>query len=213
MFEALAVRSGDEPDVMYGLLAEDIQVAPDKAWIAFRMHPKARFNNGDPVTAADVKYSFDMLRSKEAAPQYRTQLEGIAGVTVLDARTIRFDLKERTADSIFNIGTLPVFSPKWGRGADGKAKKLDEIVNEYPIASGPYTIASTDSARRIDFQRDPNYWAATRFRAWARQFRRIVYRYYQDNGSRWRPSRPGVRLPHGILCTAMGAPARRPKVG
>jgi ABC-type transport system substrate-binding protein len=80
MFETLAVRSGDEPDVMYGLLAEDIQVAPDKSWIAFRMNPKARFTNGDPVTAADAKYSFDMLRSKEAAPQYRTQLEGVAGV-------------------------------------------------------------------------------------------------------------------------------------
>ncbi len=182
MFETLAVRSGDEPDVMYGVLAEDIQVAPDKSWIAFRMNPKARFTNGDAVTAADVKYSFDMLTSKEASPSVRTQLAGVAGVAVLDARTIRFDLKERTADTIFNVGNLPVFSPKWGRGADGKAKKLDEIVNEYPIASGPYTIASTDSARRIDFQRDPNYWG--RDQGFARgqyNFDRIVYRYYQDN--------------------------------
>ncbi len=182
MFETLAVRSGDEPATMYGLLAEDIQVAPDKSWIAFRVNPKARFTNGDPVTAADVKYSFDMLTSKEAAPNMRTQLSGVAAVTTLDNRTIRFDLKERSADTIFNVGNLPVFSPKWGRGADGKAKKFDEIINDYPIATGPYTIASTDSARRIDFQRDPNYWG--REMGFARgqyNFDRIVYRYYQDN--------------------------------
>ncbi len=182
MFETLAVRSGDEPDTIYGLVAEDIQVAPDKSWIAFRVNPKARFTNGDPVTAADVKYSFDMLRSKEATPSVRTQLDGVASATVLDPRTIRFDLKERSADTIFNVGTLPVFSPKWGRAADGKPKKFDEIINEYPITSGPYTIASTDSARRIDFQRDPNYWG--REQGFARgqyNFDRIVYRYYQDN--------------------------------
>ncbi|MCU0277538.1 MAG: multicopper oxidase domain-containing protein, partial [Candidatus Nanopelagicales bacterium] len=103
MFESLAVRSGDEPDAMYGLLAEDIQVAPDKSWIAFRINPKARFINGDPVTAADVAHSFEMLTSKEVSPATRTQLEGVAGATVLDARTIRFDLKERTADTIFNV--------------------------------------------------------------------------------------------------------------
>ena len=182
MFETLAVRSGDEPDTMYGLLAEDIQVAPDKSWIAFRMHPKARFTNGDPVTAADVKHSFDMLTSKEAAPAARTQLGGVAGVKVLDARTIRFDLKERSADTLFNVGTLPVFSPKWAVDAGGKPKKFDEIINEYPITSGPYTIASTDSARRIDFKRDPNYWARDEGVARGQyNFDRIVYRYYQDN--------------------------------
>jgi peptide/nickel transport system substrate-binding protein/microcin C transport system substrate-binding protein len=182
MFESLAVRSGDEPDTMYGQLAQDIQVAPDKSWVAFRLNPKAKFTNGDPVTAADVKYSFDMLTSKEAAPSIRTSLAGIAGATVLDPRTIRFDLKERSADTIYNAGGIPVFSPKWGVGADGKPKKLDQIINEYPITTGPYTIASTDSARRIDFQRDPNYWG--RDEGFARglyNFDRIVYRYYQDN--------------------------------
>jgi len=53
MMEALVVRSGDEPGTIYGRLAQDIMVAPDKSWEAFRLHPKARFSNGDPVTAAE----------------------------------------------------------------------------------------------------------------------------------------------------------------
>ena len=182
VFETLAERSGDEPGTMYGRLAAQLQVAPDKSWIAIRVHPKARFTNGDPVTAADVKYSFDTLTSKFAAPSIRTQLEGVKGAVVLDPRTVRFDLKERTSDTIFNVGNLPVFSPKWGAGPDGKPKQFDEIINEHPIATGPYTIAGTDGPRRIEFKRDPDYWG--RDEGFARgqyNFERIVYRYYQDN--------------------------------
>jgi len=182
MFETLAVRSGDEPATMYGMLAEEIQVAPDKSSLAFRLHPKARFYNGDPVTAADVKHSFDMLTSKAAAPGVRTQLEGASSPTILDDRTVRFELKDRTIDTIFNIGNLPVFSRKWGRGADGKPKAFDEVINEYPITSGPYTIGAIDSSRRIDFVIDKNYWARDLgFAKGQYNFDAVVYRYYRDN--------------------------------
>lgn len=182
MFETLAVRSGDEPDTMYGLVAEEIQVAPDKSWVAFRINPKARFINGDPVTAADIKHVFDMLTSKEVSPAVRTQLEGVAKATVLDDRTIRFDLKERTADTIFNVGGLPVFSPKWSLGADGKPRNFSDVINEFPITSGPYRIGTVEAPRRIEFIRDPDYWARDLGVSKGQyNFDRIVYRYYQDN--------------------------------
>jgi hypothetical protein len=137
MFETLAVRSGDEPGTIYGLLAEEMLVPPDRSSITFRLNPKARFINGDPVTAADVKHSFDMITSKGASPVYRSQYEGVKGAVVLDERTIRFDLSDRTHDTIINVGTLPVFSHKWGMGADGKPKPFDQVIDEYPITSGP----------------------------------------------------------------------------
>lgn len=182
MFESLAVRSGDEPATMYGLLAEDMQVAPDKSSITFRLHPGARFYNGDPVTAADVKHAFDMQTSKAAAPGVRIQFDGVQAAVILDERTIRFDLKDRTDDTLFNVGGLSVFSRKWGQAADGTPKAFDQIVSEYPITSGPYTIALADSGRRIDFARRPDYWGRdlglTRGQY---NFDRVVYRYYQDN--------------------------------
>lgn len=182
MFETLAIRSGDEPATIYGLLAEEMMVPPDRSSITFRINPKARFYNGDPVQAADVKYSFDMLVSKEAAPQYRTQLDGVSAVKVLDERTIRFDLKDRTPDTIFNVGLLPVFSHKWAVGADGRPKKFDEIVTEYPITSGPYTIGDVDPGRRIDFVRDKKYWAQDLgVMKGQNNFDTVVYRYYRDN--------------------------------
>src|SRR6476469_9812085 len=66
MFETLATGSQDEVATMYGLLAEDMTMAPDRMSMTFRLDAKARFNNGDPVTAADVKYSFDTLIAKGA---------------------------------------------------------------------------------------------------------------------------------------------------
>ena len=137
VIEPLAVMAGDEPQTMYGVLAEEMQVAPDKSSMSFRIHPKARFQNGDPVTAADVKYSFESLSSKYAAPAYQTALAGVEKASVIDERTIRFDLKDRSNDMVFTVGTLRVFSRKWALGPDGQPKRFDQIVTEYPIASGP----------------------------------------------------------------------------
>ena len=182
MFETLTVRSGDEPATIYGMLAEEMLVAPDRSSITFRLHPKAKFTNGDRVTAADVKHSFDMLTGKGASPGIRVRLQGVERAVVQDNRTIRFELKERISDTIFNVGNLPVFSRKWGAGPDGTAKKFDDIVNEYPITSGPYTIAALDSGRRIDFARDRNYWARDLGVSKGQyNFDLVVYRYYQDN--------------------------------
>jgi peptide/nickel transport system substrate-binding protein/microcin C transport system substrate-binding protein len=182
VFETLAVMSGDELSTMYGLLAEAISVAPDKSTVTVRLNAKARFSNGDPVTAADVKHSFDMLTSKEADPTVQSRLGGVARCDVLDGATVRFELKDRSNDTIFNIGTrLPVFSHKWGLGPDGKLKAFDAIVSDYPIATGPYTIAVADSGRRLELVRDRNYWGRDLgVRRGQFNFDRVVYRYYQD---------------------------------
>jgi peptide/nickel transport system substrate-binding protein/microcin C transport system substrate-binding protein len=183
MLEGLAVLAGDEPMTMYGLLAEEMLVAPDKSSITFRLNPKARFYNGDPVTAEDVRYSFESLSGKRAHPEYQTKLAGVERAVVLDARTIRFDLRERSNDTLFTIGiTLRVFSPKWALGPDGKPRPFDEIVNEFPITTGPYTIGAQERPRVIEFKRNPDYWARDLpVRRGFFNFDRVVYRLFKDN--------------------------------
>ncbi|HWQ08875.1 MAG TPA: ABC transporter substrate-binding protein, partial [Holophaga sp.] len=61
LFETLLTGTYDEPTTAYGLLAEDVAEAPDRLSVTFRLNPAARFSNGKPVLAADVKHSFDML--------------------------------------------------------------------------------------------------------------------------------------------------------
>ena len=183
MLEGLAVLSGDEPMTMYGLLAEEMLVAPDKSSITFRLHPKARFYNGDPVTASDVKYSFDSMSGKLASPEYQTKLAGVERAVVVDSKTVRFDLRERSNDTLFTIGvTLRIFSPKWALGPDGNPKPFDQIVTEYPITSGPYTIGALQPPRVIEFKRNPDYWARDLpVRRGFFNFDRVVYRLFKDN--------------------------------
>jgi len=181
MIETLAYLGADETQTMYGLLAEEMLVAPDKSAITFRLHPKARFSNGDAVTSEDVKFSYDTLTSPQVSPTYQSDYAGVERAVVVDARTIRFDLKDRTSDQIFKLGRLPVFSHKYGMKADGSHPPFDQIVNEMPIGSGAYTIARMDSGRRIEFQRNPDYWARDLpVRRGMYNFDRIVYRFYQD---------------------------------
>ncbi|HMO47685.1 MAG TPA: extracellular solute-binding protein [Rubrivivax sp.] len=181
MFEALTVLGSDELQTMYGLLAEAIAVAPDKSSISFRLNPKARFSNGDAVTAEDVKYSFESMSGKYAAPGLRAALAGVERIVVLDERTVRFELRERTNDTLFTVGGLAVFSRKWALGPDGQPKRFDEIVSEYPLTSGPYTIGKADSGRRLEFRRNPDYWARDLgVRRGMFNWDRVVYRYYSD---------------------------------
>ena len=83
MFETLLTGTLDEPTTAYGLLAEDIEVAADKLSVTFRINPQARFNNGEPVLADDVKHSFDMLMSKQASPQFRVRFGEVKAAVVL----------------------------------------------------------------------------------------------------------------------------------
>ncbi len=181
MFESLTVLGSDELQTMYGLLAEAIAVAPDKSSISFRLHPKARFTNGDPVSAEDVRYSFESMSGKYASPGLQASLAGVERVVVLDPRTVRFELRERTNDMLFTVGGLAVFSRKWALGPDGQPKRFDDIVSEYPLTSGPYTIAKADSGRRLEFRRNPDYWARDLgVRRGMFNWDRVVYRYYSD---------------------------------
>jgi peptide/nickel transport system substrate-binding protein/microcin C transport system substrate-binding protein len=192
-FENLCDPSQDEAGVMYGLVAEAIQVASDLSWVAFRVNPRAHFNNGDPVTAADVKYSFDMLISDKANPGVASALSMASRAVVVDERTVRFDLVVRSRDSIYALATtLPVFSPKWGLGADGQRKPFDRIINDLPIATGAYTVGKTYSGRRIDLVRDPQYWARDEgVRRGYFNFDKIIYRYYADNAVQFEALKAG----------------------
>lgn len=176
MFESLTLRAQDEPAAIYGLLAEEMYVAPDLSSVAFRLHPQARFHNGDPVTPQDVVHSFKLLTSKQSSPAVQTALAGIESVAAVDSRTVRFELRERETEHVFAAAELPVFSRKWGEG-----KPFDQIVSEHPITSGPYVIDSVDMPSRIEFRRNPDYWAKDLgVRRGHFNFDRVVYRMYRD---------------------------------
>lgn len=180
VFETLAVPAWDEPDTMYGLIAEDIALAPDELSLTFRLNRKARFSNGDPVTAADVKHSFDTLMSKQAAPLYRQYWADVKQMVVVDEYTVRAEFRRRNHELRLIVCQLPVFSRKWGGG-----KSFDKIALDAPIASGPYVVDSYDLGKRITYRRNHDYWGSGHpARKGMFNFERITYRYYRDTLAR-----------------------------
>lgn len=180
LFDTLLTGSLDEAGSAYGLLAEDVAVAPDRLSATFRLRPEARFHNGDAVTAQDVKHSFDTLMGPYTSPAYKTLLVDVAGVDVLDARTVRYRFKRPNRELPLTVGGLPVFSHKWGQG-----KPFDQVVMDEPIGSGPYRIGPVKFGKDITYVRDPNYWARDlNVKRGTDNFDRVLIKIYKDNTAR-----------------------------
>jgi microcin C transport system substrate-binding protein len=176
IFEGLLTGTMDEPTTAYGLLAEDIEVAADGLSVTFRLNPAARFHDGTPVMAEDVKHSFDTLMSKQAAPQYRVVFGDVKQAAVTGPRSIRYEFKKASADLPLLVGGLPVFSRAWGAG-----KPFDQVVMDTPIGSGPYRIGRVNFGRDITYERDQSYWARDlNVRRGLYNFDRVTYKIYKD---------------------------------
>jgi ABC-type dipeptide transport system, periplasmic component len=93
VFETLMTPSWDEPNSVYGLLAEDVELAADRRSVRFRLNATAKFSDGESVTADDVRYSFNTLVGPFAAPGIKVQFADVAQVVVEDARHVRFEFK------------------------------------------------------------------------------------------------------------------------
>ena len=180
VFDTLLTGSLDETAAGYGLLAEDVAVAPDGLSATFRLRPQAQFHNGAPVLAKDVKHSYDTLMGPHTSPAYKTALEDVAGLDVLDERTVRYRFKKPNRELPLTVGGLPVFSHQWGAG-----KPFNEVVMDEPIGSGPYKIGPVRFGKDITYVRSPNYWAKDlAVRKGSANFDRITVKIYKDNTAR-----------------------------
>jgi len=187
MFESLLVGNSEEPTTAYGLLAEDVEVAADGLSATFRLNPKARFNDGTPVLAADVVHSFDTLMSKEAAPQFRVIYAEVKKATAVGERTVRFDFASANPELPLVVGGMAVFGRAWGAG-----KPFDQVTTELPVTSGPYKLPSNRLGRDITYLRDPNYWGADLpVRRGQFNFDRVAFKIYLDETSRFEGLKAG----------------------
>ncbi|AZZ76878.1 ABC transporter substrate-binding protein [Pseudomonas sp. RU47] len=145
--------SGDEPASSYGLIAQSVEYSEDRSWVVFNLRPEARFHDGTPITAYDVAFSYRTLL-KDGHPLYRTALQEVLRVDILNKQRIRFVLK-RSGNPllILRLGELPVLSQHYWKDRDFKATTF-----EPPLGSGPYRITSVTPGRQLIFERVKDYW-------------------------------------------------------
>src|SRR5262249_42539804 len=63
-FQTLTMRTGDEPFSVYGLIAESMEIPDDRSWVVFNLRKEAKFNDGTPITADDVVWTFNTFMTK-----------------------------------------------------------------------------------------------------------------------------------------------------
>lgn len=156
-FESLLEGSSDEPDSVYGLVAESLEYPEDRSEVIFNMRPEARFSDGSPLTAADVVFSYEVLRDK-GLPSFRAVIEKqIESAEALGPHRVKFTFKDGvpTRDLPQTAGGLPIFSKAYYEtsGAD-----FEESTLTPAIGSGPYVLASIDVGQQIIYKRNPDYW-------------------------------------------------------
>ncbi len=153
-YETLAVNSEDEPFSVYGLLAGQIEMPTNRAWVAYRIRPEARWHDGRPVTADDAIFSLNVLREK-GLPMYRLYYKDVVSVEKLGDRHVRFHFptNEINPELPLIMGQLPILPAHGWATRDFSATTLDP-----PLGSGPYRITQVEANRFIVFQRMTNYW-------------------------------------------------------
>jgi microcin C transport system substrate-binding protein len=175
-FDTLMTANGDEPDSVYGLLAQSVRVSGDKLDYRFQLRPDARFRDESKVTGADVAFSLNVLKEK-GHPIYSQLLKEVESANPEgdDFVHVRF-VKDRSRDVHLIVVGMPVFSAAWWNGRDFTAPTLDS-----PLGSGAYKVKTFEQGRFVEFERDPNYWGAKLpVNLGQNNFDRLRFEYYRE---------------------------------
>lgn len=154
-FATLMVRSGDEPDAMYGLAARSVRVSDNGLTYTFFLRPEAKFQDGTPLTARDVVFSLATL--KEMGHPIITQLlRDFKGAEATDDHTVvaRFADKRGRDVPLFLAG-LPIFSKAYY-----SKQPFDQSTLQIPLGSGAYKVGRFEVGHFIEFERVKDWWGA-----------------------------------------------------
>ena len=191
-FESLLEGTADEPDAVYGLVAESLEYPEDRSHVIFNMRPEARFSDGSPLTADDVVFSYEILRDK-GLPSFRAVIQKqVESAEALGPHRVKFTFKEGepTRDLPQTVGGLPIFSKAYyeASGADFEASTLTP-----GIGSGPYVLDSLEVGQQIVYRRNPDYWGNDLpINKGRHNFDRIRIEYFADYNSAFEGFKAGT---------------------
>ena len=176
VYDALMARAYDEPDALYGLVAQSAEVAVDRNSVTFHLRPEAKFADGAALTAEDVAFTFNALREK-GHPLYRVQLKDVAKVDVIAPHAVRYSFSgPETRDLPLVVAGLPILSKAYYA-----TREFDQTTLDKPLGSGPYALSDFKIGAFVSNKRRPDYWAkdlpANRGRF---NFDELRFEYFRD---------------------------------
>ncbi|WP_082145560.1 extracellular solute-binding protein [Microvirga massiliensis] len=188
VLQSLMVRSLDEPFTVYGLVARSAEMPEDRSFITFNLDPRARFSDDAPLTAEDVRFTFELLR-EHGKPFYRSSFASVRGVEVENPHRIRFDLSgsgDRELPLI--IAMMPILP---AHATD--PEMFTRTTFTAPIGSGPYVVSEVRPGERIALTRRPDYWGSDLpVHRGIFNFDEIRYDFYRDENTLFEAFKVGL---------------------
>ena len=177
IYDTLARQGLDEPFTEYGLIAGKIEKAPDNSWVRFYLRPEAKFNDGHPVRAEDVVFSFETL-IKDGSPLYRSYYADVDQAVAENPLTVLFRFKHTNNRELpLILGQLPVLPKHWWASRDFSKGNL-----EIPLGSGPYKVTAVNAGRSVRYERVKDYWGKDLpINKGFYNFDKLSTDYYRDN--------------------------------
>ncbi len=153
VFQTLMARSQDEPFTFYPLIAKSIELDAARTQLTLHLDPAAHFSDNTPLTAADVLFSFNLLKAK-GRPQQRIAYGLVKAIDAPDAYTVRYDLTGSQDRELPLILALMPVLPKHAVDVE----RFQDATLTPPLGSGPYVIAEVEAGTRLKLRRNPDYW-------------------------------------------------------
>ncbi len=153
MAESLMGRSYGEPFTLYGVLAETIEVGPNREWAEFTLREGAKFSDGTPVTVEDVMWSYEKLGT-EGHGRYASMWKQIETLEQTGPNSVKFTFNNDNRELALLLGMRPILKKAQWEGKDFTQSGFDQI----PIGSSPYVISDFKPGSFVEFKRNPDYW-------------------------------------------------------
>lgn len=161
-------------------LAESYTVSDDQLTYTFKLR-NAKFQNGDPVTAADVKFTIERILDPKTGATFAKPLAVIDSITATDTKTVQIKLKYPMAP-LLDYLSLPesvIVSKKWSDDHQGK-------LGDFPMGAGPYIFKEYLKGQRITLEKFPDF-----YKPGIPKTDRLIFQFYADGNARVNALRSG----------------------
>ncbi|MET2828855.1 extracellular solute-binding protein [Mesorhizobium shangrilense] len=152
-FDTLMVRAQDEPDAVYGQLANGVILSADRKSYEFSLRPEARFHDSTPLTAEDAAFTYKLYKDN-GHPKITQALKFLTDAVAVDAHTLRLTFSGgQSARTVLNVVQFPILSKTFYT-----ANPFDSSQLNAPLGSGAYKVGRLSAGTWIEYERVADYW-------------------------------------------------------
>ncbi|OAH95985.1 peptide-binding protein [Methylomonas methanica] len=189
VLESLITRNPDTLE-WEGLVAKDWTISEDGLVISFRMREDVSFSDGQPLTAADVVFSFDFIMTDAIqAPRERAYLEKVKSVKANGKYEVVFTFKEPYFEALSLAGGIGILPKHFYEPYLTEPQKFNESKGLL-LGSGPYRLNDpknwTPDKGNIELVRNERYWGDVQ-----PSYHRILWKIIQNDSARLTTFRNG----------------------